>query len=284
MVYTVEGNTSAGSTLVANGGCVAKKSYADNYARIAKIIRPKYKSGEAKKVAQMALNYVGYLEKASNTNLESFSGNAGYNNYTMFAPHAKNATGSGVFQNGVAWCAIFMEDMMIRALGAGRARQLLGDWSAYTPTVAQYLLNAGGKEVSAKDAKAGDIIFFKNSTRICHVGTVVNDTYTAPASNSYNKNNLVREIKTITKTKSASAALEKTVTLNAKMNTKHPLVLPVQKYLKKLGYYTKTVDGIFGPGTASAVNSYQKNKLGYRNLDGEITAKGKMWKSLLGLI
>ena len=68
------------------------------------------------------------------------------------------------------------------------------------------------------------------------------------------------------------------------MNTKHPLVLPVQKYLKKLGYYTKTVDGIFGPGTASAVNSYQKNKLGYKNLDGEITAKGKMWKSLLGLI
>ena len=41
MVYTVEGNTSAGSTLVANGGCVAKKSYADNYARIAKIMLPK---------------------------------------------------------------------------------------------------------------------------------------------------------------------------------------------------------------------------------------------------
>ena len=50
-IYTVEGNTSGGSTLVANGGGVAKKSYPSNYSRIACIWRPQYKSDEALKVA-----------------------------------------------------------------------------------------------------------------------------------------------------------------------------------------------------------------------------------------
>ena len=49
-IYTVEGNTSGGSTLVANGGGVAKKSYPSNYSRIACIWRPQYKSDEALKV------------------------------------------------------------------------------------------------------------------------------------------------------------------------------------------------------------------------------------------
>ena len=46
-VYTIEGNTSGGSTLVANGGGVAKKSYALNYARIDGYGRPKYDVEEA---------------------------------------------------------------------------------------------------------------------------------------------------------------------------------------------------------------------------------------------
>lgn len=41
-VYTIEGNTSGGSTLVANGGGVAKKSYPLSYARIDGYGRPKY--------------------------------------------------------------------------------------------------------------------------------------------------------------------------------------------------------------------------------------------------
>lgn len=41
-VYTIEGNTSSASGVVANGGCVAKKKYALNYNRIAGYGRPKY--------------------------------------------------------------------------------------------------------------------------------------------------------------------------------------------------------------------------------------------------
>ena len=45
-VYTIEGNTSGGSTLVANGGCVAEKSYALDYAKIAGYGRPNYEEDD----------------------------------------------------------------------------------------------------------------------------------------------------------------------------------------------------------------------------------------------
>ena len=41
-VYTIEGNTSSSSGVVANGGCVAKKSYSLNSGYIAGYGRPKY--------------------------------------------------------------------------------------------------------------------------------------------------------------------------------------------------------------------------------------------------
>ena len=45
-VYTIEGNTSASSGVVSNGGCVAEKSYPLDYARIAGYGRPKYELAE----------------------------------------------------------------------------------------------------------------------------------------------------------------------------------------------------------------------------------------------
>ena len=41
-VYTVEGNTSGGSTVIANGGSVAEKSYSRSYSRIVGYCRPDY--------------------------------------------------------------------------------------------------------------------------------------------------------------------------------------------------------------------------------------------------
>ena len=290
-IYTVGGNTSGGSTLVANGGSVAKKSYQSSYPRIACIWRPKYKSGEALKVAQEALKYVGYLEKKSNSKLTNFTANAGYNNFNMFAPHAYKATGNGVYVNGVAWCDIFEDDILIRALGVKRALELLGGWSAYTPTSSQFLESAGAKEITDfSTSKYGDIIFFKDSSGgICHVEIVVTGvagegSLTTPASTSYTQKDFINDVCKILGVKTAKKALNKTVTLSRKINSTHALVLPVQKYLKALGYYTKVCDRDFGAGTEQAVNAYQKGILKYSAVDGEITAKKNMWKSMLGLL
>lgn len=292
MIYTVGGNTSGGSTLVANGGGVAKKSYANTYSKIAYIWRPKYKEGEALKVAQEALKYTGYLEKKSNASLESFTANAGCNNYNMFAPHAKKETGSSVYVNGVAWCDIFTDDMFIRALGASRAKTLLGGWSAYTPTSSDYLRKAGATEVKDHSkAQYGDVIFFKNSTRICHVELCVTGvesaggTLTPAASTSYSETDFVKDIHKILGTSTAAQALSKTVTISRTANKTHALVLPVQKYLKATGYYTGTCDRDFGSQTEAAVKKYQKEvvKATAKNQDGIITAKAATWKKMLGI-
>jgi len=78
--------------------------------------------------------------------------------------------------------------------------------------------------------------------------------------------------------------LSKTLTVSAKKNRKHFVVMPLQKLFKKQGRYLGEIDKIAGNKFAVAVNSYQKQVLGYRNVDGEITAKGKMWKALLGMV
>ena len=57
----------------------------------------------------------------------------------------------------------------------------------------------------------------------------------------------------------------------------------MQKRLYAIGYTEVGVaDGIAGNMFDKAVRHYQKDNGCY--VDGEITAKGKMWKSLLGLI
>lgn len=78
--------------------------------------------------------------------------------------------------------------------------------------------------------------------------------------------------------------IRNTITVSASRNRKHPVVIPLQKRLNALGHNCGAVDGIAGKKFTAAVNSYQKNVLGYNNLDGEITAGKKMWKSLLGMI
>ena len=84
--------------------------------------------------------------------------------------------------------------------------------------------------------------------------------------------------------KAGRETIGNTVTVSAVKNRKHPVVIPLQKRLNALGHNCGTVDGIAGPKFTAAVNSYQKDVLGYKNLDGEITAGKKMWKSMLGMI
>ena len=101
MVYTIEGNTSGASGVVDNGGGVAAKSYSLNDSAILSYGRPKY-SNECplSRVVQVAAGEVGYLEKASNSQLDSKTGNAGKSNYTKY--------GKWIGANGDYWCASFV--------------------------------------------------------------------------------------------------------------------------------------------------------------------------------
>lgn len=76
--------------------------------------------------------------------------------------------------------------------------------------------------------------------------------------------------------------LGKTVTISAHKNRKHATVKAVQQRLYALGYIeVGTADGVAGPKFTSAVAHYQQDNHCW--VDGEITAKNKTWRKLLGM-
>ena len=116
------------------------------------------------KIIHIARKEVGYLEKASNKNLDSKTANAGSNNYTKYARDLYPTL------QGQPWCDMFVDWCFVKAFGQAPARELLcGGFSAYTPTSAQYYKNKGQW---AGTPNLGDQIFFKNSVRIYHTGIV----------------------------------------------------------------------------------------------------------------
>lgn len=119
----------------------------------------------AEKLIQVARTEIGYLEKASNKDLDSKTANAGNSNYTKYARDLYPSL------QGQAWCDMFVDWCHVQAFGRVKAMQLIGGgFSAYTPTSAQYYKNKGRWYTFPEP---GDQIFFKNSVRICHTGIVI---------------------------------------------------------------------------------------------------------------
>ena len=63
----------------------------------------------AARVIALAEAEVGYLEKASNAQLDSVTGNAGYNNYTKYARDLHQAGYYQANKQGYAWCDMFVD-------------------------------------------------------------------------------------------------------------------------------------------------------------------------------
>ena len=133
----------------------------------------------ASTIVKIAEGEVGYLEKASNSQLDSKTANAGSNNYTKYARDLHNAGYYNGNKNGYAWCDVCVDWFFYTAYGKVIGQKLqcqTGDLGAGCRYSAQYYKNAGRYY---KTPKVGDQIFFKNSSgQICHTGLVVNVTST----------------------------------------------------------------------------------------------------------
>jgi hypothetical protein len=125
----------------------------------------------AKDLIKITKSQVGYLEKMSNKSLDHFTMNAGDKNYTKYARDFLKY--AGVNYQGQPWCDMFVDDCFVKAFGVEKAKELLGGFCAYTPKSAQYFKER--KQWFSKP-EVGDIIFFKNETRINHTGIVVKVT------------------------------------------------------------------------------------------------------------
>lgn len=76
--------------------------------------------------------------------------------------------------------------------------------------------------------------------------------------------------------------LGKTPTVSAEVDSTHPVVAAVQKRLAALGYdRVGEADGIAGPKFTDSVIAFQQDHNCYP--DGELTARNKTWKTLLGM-
>lgn len=126
------------------------------------------------KLLSIAEAEVGYCEKSitavkqNPTVLDEKVAGAGADNYTKYSRDLIKWIGSPYAQ-GVAWCDMFVDYCFIASFGIQVAKEMIGGWSAYTPTSAQHYMNM---KCWHNTPKVGDQIFFKNSTRICHTGIV----------------------------------------------------------------------------------------------------------------
>lgn len=127
------------------------------------------------KVLEVAASQVGYLEKASNKDLDDFTKNAGKANYTKYA---RDLDAIPNFYNGrkqaAAWCDVFVDWCMVQAYGAETAKVLLcqpdkslGAGCKYS---AQYYQKKG--QFFANAPQAGDQIFFITNGNVSHTGLV----------------------------------------------------------------------------------------------------------------
>lgn len=141
-----------------------------------------------KKLISTASAEIGYMEKASNKNLDDKTANAGKGNYTKYARDLVKLIGSPYAQ-GAAWCDMFVDWCFVQTFGKDNAKKMLGGWSAYTPTSADLYKKA--KRFYQSPA-VGDQIFFKNSERINHTGIVVNVSDTTVYTIEGNSSNKVQ--------------------------------------------------------------------------------------------
>lgn len=113
-----------------------------------------------KKVILIAKNEIGYLEKKSNSQLDSKTANSGSANYTKYWRDVKPS------YQGHPWCACFVSWCFMKAFGLETAKKLLKHWPyVYCPTMSGlFTLNA--------NPKVGDIVIFKHNGTFTHTGLV----------------------------------------------------------------------------------------------------------------
>ena len=283
----------------------------------------------ASKLIAIAEAEVGYLEKKSNADLDSKTGNAGSNNYTKYA---RDLHAAGYYQankNGYEWCEVFNDWCHWIASGkdAKLAQEVIfqkGLYGAGCVWSAKCYRDAGRFFTSPN---VGDQIYFGTKGNETHTGIVYkvdsSKVYTIEGNTSgasgviangggvckksysltydkivgygrpkydvepaYTQEQFIRDVqKACGATVDGIAGpetLSKTVTLSECKNRRHAAVKPVQMWLKELGYpEVGEADGIAGIKFTAAVCAFQKANKCW--VDGEITARNKTWKKLLGM-
>lgn len=255
----------------------------------------------------VAKNEIGYLEKATNAQLDSKTANAGYNNYTKYWRDIYPA------YQGQPWCACQISWDMMTAFGLETAKKLLRHWPyVYCPTMANLFTLYANPQV-------GDIVIFKHNGVFTHTGLVIKvqgDKFWTIEGNTSGASGIVAngggvcqktyynsqlpgtkfcrpDYSIVTSIKSGSSTnTSTTVTKNwIEYGDRGNDVKILQTKLNKVGYKLE-VDGICGNATVAAIKDFQTNynlavdgqagKNTITKLDSVISANEKNFKVFVG--
>lgn len=224
-----------------------------------------------------ARKWEGYLEKSktgTDAQLQSKTWSPGEKNITWFWQWLYNhGLCTKSYLVGAAWCDAFNDYCHAVVGGIDKATKSLGGFSYYTPTSASYYKKAGRWIPANGTPKAGDQIFFKNSTRIYHTGIVTEVTSskvytiegnTSSASGVVENGGCVRE-KSYSRSYSAIAGYGRPLydfesNPDLSKGSKGDAVGELQTMLNKVANAKLIVDKDFGSATQKALLAYQKSR------------------------
>lgn len=119
---------------------------------------------------------IGYLEKASNADLDGKTSNLGDKNWTKYARDLDKMGFYHAAKNGYAWCAVFVDWCMVQTFGIDTALKMTGQskggYGAGCTESVNYYKRIG--RFYTKGPKPGDQIFFtqNNGKSFYHTGIV----------------------------------------------------------------------------------------------------------------
>ena len=304
----------------ANSLKITRRQYSQEYYNLYKdrkiqIEKEKNMSKQRKitvdQVLKRAEAYIGYEEKRSNNNLESFHANVGSNNYQKFQPLA----GAG---NGDEWCQYFIDGLFVEATGSIKNAQQMLYMNTKDSYMTGYTPQGKVNFVEAKrwytTPQRGDIIYFYSTgkRRVGHVGIVEKvdtkekivytiegntraDTYAenggCVARHSYSYASIggtnrvngfgrprYNDLVVTTQAKPMPNNSQPSSSILSR-GSQGEQVKTLQLMLNACGYNCGTVDGDFGVKTDNALKAFEAaNKL---EVDGQYGPKSK--KTLEGL-
>lgn len=117
------------------------------------------------KTKQLLDAQVGYLEKRSNSQLDSKTGNAGYNNYTKYSRDVNNMGLMGC--QGQPWCATYQFWICAQVFGKSKALEIMGNGFYNCNSVKAH---AKAKGTWHSTPNLGALVIFRNGA---HIGRVI---------------------------------------------------------------------------------------------------------------
>lgn len=248
------------------------------------------------KVISLAENEIGYIEKASNLNLNSKTGNKGTKNYTKYSRDINDLKLMGC--QGQAWCGTFQFWLEAKSVGLDQA---LKNWNmeekyvGYNCFSTYNTFKRAGKISSVPELGALVIFTFSHMARVVEVdekkktfttieGNTSSKTYdrnggmVAKKSYSWSDKKIkgfciidYDPEKTVSKTEKTTKKVSETKMPTIKKGSEGKAVKVAQVILGV------TVDGDFGTKTHNAVISFQKKK----GLSQDGIVGSNTWKVLL---